>query len=122
MAFRFEQLEVWQKAILFSSKIYSTTQSFPQQELFSLGNQLRRSANSISANIAEGSGSSTKKDFAHYLDIARKSCYETVSHLFIAKEQKYLSHSIFEDLYSQAELLSKMIQSFRLHLLENPLR
>lgn len=82
MAFRFENLEIWKFSIVFTSKIYQITRNFPSQELFSLVDQLRRAASSIAANIAEGSGSSTTKDFVRYLDIAIKSCYETVSHLF----------------------------------------
>ena len=78
MAFRFEQLQIWQSAIIFTNNIYTATKVFPPEERFSLTDQLRRSASSIAANIAEGSGSSSKKDFSHYLDIAIKSTYETV--------------------------------------------
>ncbi len=75
MAFRFEELEIWRDAILFAKLIYKLTERFPSRELFSLTDQLRRCAASIAANIAEGSGSSSKKDFAHYLEIAIKSLY-----------------------------------------------
>jgi four helix bundle protein len=65
MAFRFEELGIWKDAILFAKLIYKLTERFPSRELFSLTDQLRRCAVSIAANIAEGSGSSSKKDFAH---------------------------------------------------------
>jgi len=118
MSFRFEQLQIWQAAILFVNTIYTITRTFPSEERFSLTDQLRRSASSISANIAEGSGSSSKKDFMHYLDIAIKSTYETVSHLVIAKEQSYLPETSYKKLYSEAELLSKMIRAFKASLLK----
>lgn len=68
--FRFEELEIWKSLIVYTKNIYLLTNTFPKQELFSLVDQLRRSSSSIAANIAEGSGSSSKKDFGHYLDIA----------------------------------------------------
>lgn len=119
MAFRFEHLEIWKSAVAFNLKIYTSTRLFPREELFSLTDQLKRASISISANIAEGSGSSSKKDFMHYLDIAIKSCYETVSHLFIARDQKYISKTVFEDLYKDAEMLSRKIRSFKISLLKN---
>lgn len=113
MAFRFEQLDIWKESNLLIGKIYRETKKFPRDELFSLTNQLRRSASSISANIAEGAGSSSKKDFSHYLDIAIKSIYETVSHLYLAKEQKYISERLRKQFYEEAEVLVKRIQSFK---------
>lgn len=113
MAFRFEHLDIWKDSNLFISKIYKATKEFPRDELFSLTNQLRRSAGSISANIAEGAGSSSDKDFSHYLDIAIKSLYETVAHLYLAKEQKYISERLRKQFYNDAEVLVKRIQSFK---------
>jgi len=94
-------------------KIYKLTRNFPREEQFALADQLRRSSSSISANIAEGSGSSSKKDFSRYLDIAIKSVYETVSHLYLAEKQNYFSNEIRLDLYVEAETLVKKIQSFK---------
>lgn len=113
MAFRFEQLDIWKEASVYAGKIYKLTKSFPRDELFSLTDQLRRSSNSISANIAEGSGSDSKKDFCHYLDIAMKSVYETVSHLYLATQQNYISENMRLSLYKDAEVLVKKIQSFK---------
>lgn len=119
MAFRFEKLEIWQSAIVFTTTIYTHTKQFPREELFSLGDQLRRSSSSIAANIAEGSGSSSKKDFIHYLDISIKSTYETISHLYIAKQQNYITPEIFIKLYNDGELLSKKIRAFKAALIKN---
>lgn len=116
MAFRFEQLEVWHDALSYASKIYAITRAFPREELYSLTDQLRRSSSSISANIAEGSGSTSKKDFCHYLDIAIKSTYETTSHLYLATTQKYITEEKRIELYKSAEILVKKIQSFKLYL------
>lgn len=120
MAFRFENLDIWKESNLFISKIYSATKKFPRDELFSLTNQLRRSASSISANIAEGAGSSSKKDFSHYLDIAIKSIYETVAHLYLAREQKYITEDLRRQFYDEAEVLVKRIQAFKKWLNHKP--
>ena len=120
MAFRFEELEIWQLAIEYVNDIYTICKKFPQEELFSLQDQLRRCSTSIAANIAEGSGSSSKKDFCHYLDISIKSVYESVSHLHIAKKQGYITASQQLKLYEDADKLSRKIRSFKAYLLKNP--
>jgi four helix bundle protein len=113
MAFRFENLDIWKDSNKFVDKIYKVSKTFPREELFSLTDQLKRSASSVSANIAEGSGSSSKKDFSHYLDISIKSIFETISHLYLAKQQNYISDKIRQELYDEAEVLVKKIQSFK---------
>jgi len=113
MAFRFENLDIWKDSNNFVDKIYKISKKFPREELFSLTDQMKRSASSVSANIAEGSGSSSKKDFSHYLDISTKSIYETISHLYLAKQQNYISDKTRQELYLEAEVLVKKIQSFK---------
>lgn len=117
--FRFEELEIWKEAILYTNHIYSITKTFPREEIFSLVDQLRRAATSAPANIAEGSGSSSKKDFCHYLEIAIKSVYETVSHLQIAKEQGYITEEERLSLYREADILARKIRAFRSWLVKN---
>lgn len=117
--FKFESLEIWIEAKNYSNKIYYVTKSFPKEETFGLTDQLRRAANSISANIAEGSGSNSKKDFCHYLDIAIKSLYETVSHLYIAQDQDYIDENQRKELYRIAESLVKRIQNFKIWVDKN---
>jgi len=113
MAFRLETLDIWKESNSFVEKIYKISRKFPREEMFALTDQLRRSASSISANIAEGSGSNTKKDFSHYLDIFIKSIFETVSHLYLANQQGYISEQQRKSLYDEAEILVKKIQSFK---------
>ncbi len=113
MAFRFEELEIWKASNNYIKDIYLITKKFPKEEAFALISQLKRAAGSVSANIAEGSGSSSKKDFSHYLDISIKSIFETVSHLYLAKEQKYITERDRICLYEQAEILVKRINSFK---------
>lgn len=114
--FRFEKLEVWKESLIYAKHVYRICREFPREELFGLTSQIKRAVLSISSNIAEGAGSSSKKDFAHYLDIAIKSIFETVSQLFFAKELEFINQQSFESLYNEVEVLVKKIQSLRLSL------
>ena len=114
--FRFEKLEVWKESLTYAKHVYRICREFPRDELFGLTSQIKRAVLSISSNIAEGSGSSSKKDFAHFLDIAVKSVFETVSQLFFAKELDFITQKSFDSLYQEAEILVKKIQSLRLSL------
>ncbi|MBI2022253.1 four helix bundle protein [Candidatus Daviesbacteria bacterium] len=111
--FRFENLKIWKLSIQYGRKVYRVTNDFPKEELFGLSSQLKRASLSISSNIAEGSGSSTVKDFKRFLDIAIKSVFETVSQIFFAIEMEYIKQEKMDELYSEAEILVKKIHSFK---------
>ena len=114
--FGFEKLTAWQKAVEYADLVYRVTQGFPREERFGLANQLRRSAVSVSSNIAEGSSRSSRTDFARFVEIAYGSLLESVSELEIAKRQKFLTKEMFEAAYSKAEDLAKMLSGFRRNL------
>ncbi len=111
--FKFEKLDVWQKAIEYADLIYRVTQGFPAEERFGLTSQLRRSAVSISSNIAEGSSRSSDTDMARFIEIAYGSLLESVSELEIAKRQRFLKNDMFGKAYKMAEHLAKMLSGFR---------
>lgn len=111
--FRFEKLDIWKKSVDFASDIYRITESFPSKEQFGLTSQMRRSAVSISANLAEGSSRASNKDFARFVEIAYGSLCETVSHLYIAYKQKLLTNEQYKNLYRAADELARMLSSFR---------
>ena len=111
--FRFEKLEVWHKAIEFSDVVYRVTRSFPSDERFGLTSQVRRSAVSVPANIAEGSGRATDRDFARFVGIAYGSLMESVSHLEIARRQTFLDEDNYRDLYGQSERLARMLSGLK---------
>ena len=112
MTFRFEGLEIFHAAIEFSARVHEG-KTFPFEERFDLTSQARRAANSIVLNIAEGSGRGTKKDFAHFLDMAIGSTLETVACFFLAKKEGYISEPELEGIKREGELLSKRINSFK---------
>ena len=87
----FKQLIVWQKAYAFALGIYKTTQTFPKNELYGLVSQMRRSAISVSANIAEGYERQHRKEYLQFLTIARGSLGELESYLLFSKDLKFTS-------------------------------
>ncbi|MDA1049358.1 MAG: four helix bundle protein [Planctomycetota bacterium] len=115
--FRFEKLEVWQRAITFADRVYELTQTFPGDERFGLTSQMRRASVSVSSNIAEGSGRSSDKDFAHFVEIAYGSLMEVVSQTQIAVRRSFLPTEAHDELYRHAEELARMLSGLRNSLL-----
>jgi len=111
--FKFEKLDIWQKAIEYADLIYKLTQSFPAEERFGLTSQLRRSAVSISSNIAEGSSRASAADLGRFIEISYGSLLESVSELVIGKRQGFLNGNGFEIAYKKAEELARMLSGFR---------
>lgn len=103
-----KKLEVWKRAIEFVTKIYKSTELFPDSEKFGLTSQIRRSAVSIPSNIAEGAGRTGKKEFIQFLSIAQGSTSELETQLIIANNLGFLKP---EDMYVLDELdeISRMI-------------
>jgi four helix bundle protein len=117
--FRFEKLEVWQKAMEWIDQIYLSTAGFPPEERFGLTSQLRRSGVSVAANIAEGSGRISDKDFAHFVEIAYGSLMEAVCECQVAKRRGYLPEVQFGTLCADAETLSRMLSGLREYLIQS---
>ena len=111
MAFKFENLKVWQLSLELTDEIDSAAQKFPQHELFSLSSQIRRAANSVSLNIVEGSTGLTNAEFKRFLVIANRSALEVVGCLFLAKRRAYIDEEVFINLYTRVEILVKKIQA-----------
>jgi four helix bundle protein len=82
----FKQLKVWQKAVDLAVSVYELTNHFPIEEKYGLKSQANRSGIAIAANIAEGAGRNTKKDFNNFLSIALGSSYELETQLIIASK------------------------------------
>ena len=89
----YRKLIVWQKAMELVRVVYRLSKDFPSDERYALTNQLRRSAVSIPSNIAEGCGRTSRKDYAHFLAIARGSLYETMTQLELAQDLGYIEIS-----------------------------
>lgn len=95
----FRKLIVWQKAHLFTLEIYGVSKFFPRDELFGLTNQLRRASSSVAANIAEGCGRVSNKEFAQFLNISLGSVNESAYFIMLAKDLNYLEQRKFDELF-----------------------
>lgn len=113
MPFKFESLQIWQKAIDLSDEIHQQALNFPKIEQFSLTNQIKRAADSVVLNICEGSTGLSNAEFARFLNISLRSAIEVVGCLMLAKRRKYISEEQFISLYNSYEHLCKMITKFR---------
>jgi len=113
MAFKFEKLAVWQKAIELGFRIHELTRTFPKEELYILTSQIKRAADSVALNIAEGSTGQTNAEFKLFLGYAIRSAIEVVSCLYIGKRRKLIRERSFQELYSETEEIVKMLQALR---------
>lgn len=111
MAFKFENLKVWQASLDLADDIDRLALTFPKHELYSLSSQIKRAADSVSLNIVEGSTGLSNLEFKRFLRIANRSALEVVGCLFLAKRRIYISDDDFNKFYLQIETLVKMLQS-----------
>lgn len=105
----YKELNVWKRSIALNILIYDITKSYPSDERFGLTSQMRRSAISISSNIAEGGGRRTDKEFAHFLGIAHGSICELESQLYVSLELKFILTDDFQKISKELAEIQKMV-------------
>jgi four helix bundle protein len=113
MAFKFEQLKVWQKALDLTEEVDTLTRKFPKEELYVLTSQMKRATDSIALNIAEGSTGQSNLEFKKFLGYSIRSGIEVVGCLYIAKRRKLITEEDFNRFYNNIEELIKMLQALR---------
>jgi four helix bundle protein len=104
-----EKLNLWKKAIEFVVAIYKVTEGFPKDEKFGLTSQLRRASVSIVANVAEGAGRRSSKEFRQFLSHAQGSASEVDTELIIAHRLAYLTKSDYAKLVDDLDHIGRMI-------------
>lgn len=105
----FKKFEVWQLSDQLTLKIYTSTKSFPREELFGLTSQIRRSFESIGYNISEGSGRNSDKEFANFINIALGSSNEAENQLILAKDLNYINESDYQNILEELIILKKKL-------------
>ena len=110
--FAFEDLLVWKKAIDFAEVVIKTVDQFKApRKHYRIIEQLESAAISVSSNIAEGKGRYSKKEFIHYLYIARRSLFETVSLLTLIRQLAWIGEDKLLELKFSGEEIAKMLNS-----------
>jgi four helix bundle protein len=106
---KFEDINAWKKARELTKEIYSLTNNGDFSKDYSLKDQVRRCSVSVSSNIAEGFERQSDKEFARFLSIAKGSCGELRSQIYIALDVNYINKEQAQDIQNKAEEISKMI-------------
>ena len=104
-----ERLDVWKKGIDFVVALYKITETFPKDEKFGLTSQLRRAAVSIPANIAEGAGRKSHREFAHFLSNSQGSASEVETELLIASKLSYIDENKYSSLRASLDEIGRML-------------
>lgn len=115
--FRFEQMDIWKLAIEISDQLFDLADMLIEKKKYKFAEQLDSAAMSISNNIAEGSGSFSDKDFAHFLNISRRSTFECANIIAIVLRRGYINEDYKDTLFDKLDHLSSMITNFRKKLL-----
>ncbi|NJC41258.1 four helix bundle protein [Brevundimonas alba] len=109
-------LAVWQKGIDLACGVYALTRSMPKEETYRLSGQIIRCSTSISANIAEGNARGTRKDYAHFISIARGSAAELETFLVIINRLALAPREQAEGLLRETEEIGRMLTALRSRL------
>jgi four helix bundle protein len=104
----YQDLVVWQRGMELAAECYELTRQFPKTEMYGMVSQIRRSAASVPANIAEGYGRGSRRQYLQFLQIAQGSLYELETHLLLAKKVKLTSSE------SAASSLGKCVEVSKL--------
>ena len=105
----FKKLKVWQKSHQLTLEVYRVTSSFPRSELYGLTSQIRRSASSIPANIAEGCGRYSNAELTRFLRISMGSASELEYHILLARDLKFMSIGDYNSISNQLTEIKRML-------------
>ena len=111
--FSFEKLDVWQDSRSLTKVIYEVTKSFPDSEKFGLVSQMRRASVSVSSNIAEGSSRTSKKDQAHFYQIAYSSLMELLNQVIISTDLEFLNEGLESQVRNHIGKVSNKLNALR---------
>ena len=110
---RFEELVVWQQARLLVREVYEATQRGPFSRDFGLSRQIQRAAVSIPSNVAEGFERNNPAEFHQALSIAKGSCAEVRTQLYLALDLGYITDDEFRTLMARAESIGRLLGALR---------
>jgi four helix bundle protein len=111
--FRFQDLKIWQLAIQIADELFDIADELEEKKLYRFAEQLRGAGMSMSNNIAEGSGSSSKKEFKQYLNMARRSTFENANILILLQKRNLISNERLDVFLTYLDRLCRQITNFQ---------
>ena len=111
--FRFQDLRIWQLAIEIADQLFDIADALERKRLYKFAEQLRGAGMSMSNNIAEGSGSSSKKEFKQFLNMARRSTFENANILILLERRNPISKESLDELLTKLDRLCRQITNFQ---------
>ena len=114
----YHRLEIWRRAHALAIAVHGVTSRLRGGEFAALRSQLTRAADSVAANIVEGSGAASTREFARFLDMSIKSASETEYHLLSARDRRSLPDRLWQRLSGEAVEIRRMTYAYRRRLLE----
>jgi four helix bundle protein len=111
--FRFQDLKIWQLAIQIANELFDIADELEKRRLYRFAEQLRGAGMSMSNNISEGSGSSSKKEFFQFLNIARRSTFENANIVILLRMRELISEKSLESLLDDLDHLCRQITNFQ---------
>jgi len=113
MPFKFEKLPVWQKALELTSLVHDISARFPNAEKYILTKQIKKAADSVAVNIAEGTAGQTNAEFNRSLGLSWNSGFRVIGYIFIAQKRKIINEEDFNKIYKLSEEILLIITSLR---------
>jgi len=111
--FRFQDLKIWQLAIQIANDLFDIADELEKKKLYRWAEQLRAAGMPMSNNIAEGSGSSSNKEFLQFLNIARRSTFENANILILLQKRKHITQESLDILLDELDHLCRQITNFQ---------
>ncbi len=111
--FRFMDLEIWQDAMEVAGRLFDIADKLESKRLYRFADQLRGSGLSMSNNIAEGSGSSSKREFSNFLNIARRSTFENANVILVLESRGLMEEGEVTDVLERLDHLCRKITNFQ---------
>ncbi len=107
----YRDLRVWQEAKTLGENCYRLTREFPKEELYGMTSQIRRSAASVPANIADGYGRGNRGEYVQFLKVAQGSLKELETHLMLSQRVQLATEATFEPVLTQCDVVGKMLHA-----------
>ena len=111
--FRFQDLEIWKLAVEIANMLFDIADSLDEKKYFRFADQLRGAGISMPNNIAEGSGSNSKRDFIHFLNMARRSTFENANMIIIFALRDLISGTRKNQVLCKLDVLCRKITMFQ---------